>query len=982
MKKEVSQLRLQLLGGFVLQLGQERLGFVRRKAESLIAFLALHPGAHPRERMADVLWPDVSASDARLSLRVALADIAKSFGRAGLPSPIDTDPQSGTLAGARDALGLNRLAFGAGADVWEFQRLAALPETASDAPLQAALNVYTSDLMPQANDAWLHDIRQKLQRQHHALMHRLLQRHRDAANLPAAIALARRAIERDALDEKAHQHLIYCLAVSGEREAALLHFEDCQRQFEAEGLALGEDTTALYQRLKKQASSAVRLSNLPRPATSFVGREDELNEVETQLTQTRMLTLLGSGGSGKTRLAMQAAEEVAFGYEGGVWWVDLAPLADASRVAHAVASGLGVKETPGKDLLDALVAHIGAQRMLLLLDTCERVLQGAAHCAERLLAACPSLTVLATSREPLGLPGETRWQTPALETPAANSRIDWAEAQHNDAVRLFAERVRQIDASFKLHEGNVLPIVAICQRVQGIALAVELAAAQAAEVGVDALAQHMDKARAGANPSANSAQASAPTRHQTLQATIGWSYDMLAPHEQALLRRLAVFSGGWTLELATEIAAGYPDAQAMMSSAQTSALPPIELTPQMATAHLLGTLVNRALVQQRPGGQHMRYAMLDSVVEFGRAQMQSLGEWDGACRAHVAGFVGLAEAIEPRILGSESAKLGQLLAAEQANFEAALLWTQTHAQLHLHWRLLRALSQHWVNVSELSMGERWLQPTTAVTAAALDAAQVPTRLQAEVLTWACDSLYRFSQGEKIFEPVSRAIVLFEALHDSAGTARAIAQRGMAHWLLGAHERAFEDCLASLVQYRLLPIEIGRLRTAIHVAEIARVQQRHDDALAYNQEALEVAQALGNRRGESIALLNMGLVAVNAGRLSLGCQWLQHAGRVYVEVGEKHGWVYVLQGMGQAAQMRGDRTEAARLYGMLHAFQAASGFALFGPDLPPHEARAAQLKASMPAHEHDTAWQSGAGLSVPDIVAQVLAMAFEGAAAGT
>src|SRR5262245_33625970 len=367
-----------------------------------------------------------------------------------------------------------------------------------------------------------------------------------------------------------------------------------------------------------------RPHNLPLSLTSFVGREHELAAVRTVVAEHRLVTLTGPGGIGKTRLALQAAAGLLPGCPHGVWLIDLAAAAAAAAVARGVAAAVGVREEPGRPLLATLAAALAPRRLLLVLDNCEHLLDACATLADALLRACPHVRLLATSREALGIAGEAVWRVPSLAVP-----VDTAGQPAPDAtglagyagVRLFADRAAAVQPAFTLTEQNATAVAAICARLDGIPLALELAAALVRVLPPrQLLARLDDRFRL-----LTSGDRAAPPRQQTLRATMEWSYALLTEPERRLFARLAVFSGGWTLEAAEAVGAGN-------GVGETDVL------------DLLARLVDQSLViADEASGGTARFRLLETVREYAREQLTASSEHDAPGRAHATYFLALAE---------------------------------------------------------------------------------------------------------------------------------------------------------------------------------------------------------------------------------------------------------------------------------------------------------------------------------------------------
>ena len=374
----------------------------------------------------------------------------------------------------------------------------------------------------------------------------------------------------------------------------------------------------------------VRADNLPLQLTSFIGREREVAEVQRLLGETRLLTLTGSGGAGKTRLALQAAAELLSEFEDGVWWVELASLTDPALVPQAIGSALGLRDEAKRPLLDQLGDHLCGKRMLLVLDNCEHLIAACATCANVLLHAAPDLRILVTSIEPMAIAGETTYRVPSLQVPDPEHLPLPAALAQCEAVRLFVERGAAVQPGFAVTEANGAAIAEICQRLDGIPLAIELAAARIKVLSVEELRARLgDRFRVLTGGS----RVALP-RHRTLRATLDWSYGLLAEPERILLRRLAVFVGGWTLEAAEAVCGG-------------DGIPEAEVLD-----HLAG-LVDKSLVILEWRGDAGRYRMLETMRHYATERLAESGETDRLRQRHASFFLATgrtsrAQAVRPR----------------------------------------------------------------------------------------------------------------------------------------------------------------------------------------------------------------------------------------------------------------------------------------------------------------------------------------------
>ncbi len=424
-------------------------------------------------------------------------------------------------------------------------------------------------------------------------------------------------------------------------------------------------------------------NNLPIQLTSFIGRQGELSAAMRQLSSTRLLTLTGPGGTGKTRFALQLAADLAGTFPDGVWFVELAPLADGALLAQSIASVLGVREQMGMPLMDILINYLRAKRILLLLDSCEHLVEASAMLADQFLHACPNTKIIATSREALSIGGETVHPVPSLSLPETTQFGAETLAQ-SEAVQLFVERAVSASPRFALTDKNASYVAQICRRLDGIPLALELAAARVTVFGPDQIASRLDDRfkllTAGGRTSV--------PRQQTLRAMIDWSYEILGEPERALLRRLSVFSGGWTFEAAETVC------------------------PDQDVLDLLPQLVNKSLVVMENDDTGTRYRLLESIRQYGHEKAVEVDEWNTFRRQHLAFFVDFAETGWIKLFSPEVFDWLPRQRADYDNIRSALEYSlEVDAEAAL--QLAGALSAFWLRCGQSAEGVTWISQALA-----------------------------------------------------------------------------------------------------------------------------------------------------------------------------------------------------------------------------------------------------------------------------
>src|SRR6266849_357037 len=549
-------LHIHLLGDFRLIYGEAPVRTINApRLHALLAYLLLHRDApQPRHHLAFVLWPDTTEAQARTNLRQLLYDLKQALPAADLF--VHTDAK--TLQWRPDAsFRLDVAEFEealTGADVAEQEQQRDMH--ASRKALEQAIALYHGDLLPSCYDDWILPERERLRQAFTAALERLMVLLESQGDPRAAIAYAQRLVRHDSLREETYRALMRLHAECGDRAAVVRVYQTCTSVLERElGVGPSTATREAYAYLLKVDIQARPLlppmpstTNLPVQLTSFVGRQAEMAEVRGLLQTSRLLTLSGPGGTGKSRLALEVATTLLDEYLHGVWLVELAPLADPALVTQTIAATLGVREQPRRPIQDALLDYLRTKTMLLILDNCEHLIETCAQLADTMLRAAPGMKIVVSSRESLGIAGETAYRVPSLPLPDVQApSLD--ALSHNDCVRLFVDRALAAYPRFRLKEKNALAIADICRRLDGIPLALELAAARVAVFSPEEIASRLDdRFRLLTGGSRTALE-----RHQTLRALIDWSYDLLSDEERRLFRHLAVFAGGWTFEAAEAI---------------------------------------------------------------------------------------------------------------------------------------------------------------------------------------------------------------------------------------------------------------------------------------------------------------------------------------------------------------------------------------------------------------------------------------------
>jgi non-specific serine/threonine protein kinase len=638
------------------------------------------------------------------------------------------------------------------------------------------------------------------------------------------------------------------------------------------------------------ASPPVVRSNLPVQVTSFIGREREQAEVAALLTDAHLVTLSGSGGVGKTRLALQVVAALTDRFPDGLWLVELAALSDPTLVPQTVATVLGLREEPGQSLLATLTSHVVPRQLLLLLDNCEHLIGACAELATALLRSCPDLRLLATSREGLEVAGETLYRVPSLALPDPQLLPAVGRLPDYEAVRLFLDRARACRPHFGLTEANAAAVVTACRRLDGIPLAIELAAARVDVLSVEQIAARLDdrfRLLTGG-------PRTAVPRQQTLRATLEWSWDLLTAGEQVVLRRLAVFMGGWTLDAAEAVCAAAD-------------------LPSDEVLDLLAGLVSKSLVQVSTTDGQTRYGLLETVRQYGQEQLAVSGEGAAVRDRHLAWCLALAEEAEPALEGPEQGAWLSRLETEHDNMRAALRWSlQDGDDTALGLRLSGALWRFWESRGYISEGRGWLE------AALASGGPATTTAYAMALNAAGNLAERQGDYERAVALHEDALVLRRERGDRQGIAASLNNLGIVAYHQGNYGRAATLHEESLALERELGDRWGVASSLNNLGIVAYLQGDYGRTVALHEEALALFRELGDNLRIATALTNLGAVVCQQGDYGRAAALHEEALALNRRLGSKWGIAASLVNLGGVAYQQGDyeRTRALYIEGIL------------------------------------------------------------------
>jgi len=695
-------------------------------------------------------------------------------------------------------------------------------------------------------------------------------------------------------------------------------------------------------------------NNLPIALSRFIGREQAIDDVKRAVWTTRLLTLIGPGGCGKTRLALKVAAELLDAFQDGVWFVELAALSDAALMPRTIMSALNMHEQTSHTLIAALIEQLRPRELLLVLDNCEHIIDGCANLALVLLQHCPHLKILATSREALNLTGEIAWPVPPLSLIDPQKIANAATLQTSEAASLFLDRASAAQPDFAASDRIASAIAQICQRLDGLPLAIELAAARVKVLAVDQIAARLDDRF----NLLSLGERTAPDRHQTLRAMIDWSYGLLEQLEKMLFRRVAVFADGWTLEAA----------QAVCGSD--------DLGPQVVL-DVLTRLIDKSLVQVRNRDGETRYSMLETIRHYAREKLLEADELAAIRRRHRDYFIKLAEESEPKLQGPEQARWIDRLDTENGNLRSALEWSLTDGDVKAGLQLAVGLGQYWFMRGHLfGEGREWLEKILPQ-----PAAQEQTAVRARAFR-SLGTLTYF-QGDPAAARLAyeHSLTLYQQLGDKAGIAEALyylaeaaatqTDDAAARTLHAAARSASEENLANL---RAQGDQWNIAHTLNLLGELARIEGAYLAARSRYKESLAIRRELGDQRGIAISLFNLGFVAHYQGDYRQAATLFAESLALFQKHGGRRSILDCIAALAGVAGAEGQPERAAQMFGAVEALREVSRTYVTHPDQIEYDRNVAAVRAQLDEATFIRAWAEGRALTIEEAVDDALAVA--------
>jgi predicted ATPase/DNA-binding SARP family transcriptional activator/DNA-binding CsgD family transcriptional regulator len=945
-------LRVSLLGRFEVSLGSRLIRedeWRLRKAASVVKLLALAPDhSLHKEQIMDLLWPHLGARAAANNLHQAL-HIARRTLEPGATRYVHLPVRGQHVAlGSQDSAWVDVKAFESAAQEARASRQLAA--------FRAAIELYSGDLLPRDRyEEWAEVRRAELLGTYLSLLLGMaaLLEEREAFD-PAAVALGE-VVAREPAHEEAHVRLMRVYARAGQRYRAIRQYEHLRETLRRE---LGTEPQAasryVYEEIlaghvpvppradAEWQSDAVK-HNLTGSLTSFVGREREKREIERLLGTTRLLSITGAGGSGKTRLAQEVARDLTEAYPDGIWLAELATVAEGSLVGEAIADVLGVPQQPGRPIEVTLVGALREKHLLLVLDNCEHLVSDVAPLAEFLLRSCPGLRILATSRENLGVAGEVFWQAPPLSGPDPTHSNTTEELEGYESVRLFVQRARYRNPAFALTRQNAAAVAQICARLEGIPLAIELAAARVG-LSVQEIADRLDDSL----KLLTAGNRTAVPRQRTLRGALDWSHDLLSEPERVLFRRLSAFAGGWTLQAAEAIGSGAS----------------IE---EYEVLDLLSQLVDKSLVLANATEDGtVRYRLLEPVRQYSQEKLRMSEEAKTVQLRHACWCLELVEKALGGLHGPEQASWVGLMNGEYANTQAALSWSlENKPETAL--RLAAALGSFWYRYGRIFEGRHWLEAVLAQTGDVQSATRAKTLRLAGVLS---EESGLYERAEKQHE---QGLALYRRLGDREGMAASLTSLGALAYAVGDLERAMLLTQESLALKQELGDERALMSSRNNLGEMMQKAGELAKAQSLFEENLRSDEMSKDEWGAAVSRLNLGILAIEQGDLVRSEKLLFEALRAFRRLGDEDASTECLESLAGAAGARGEAVRAATLFGAAEAAREELGVPIRPVDLERYERFVASSRRGQGETSWASAWSRGQALSLQQAIDHALSL---------
>jgi len=900
-----------------------------------------------REQVMDLLWPDLGRKAASNNLRQVLHAARNVLDPATVARYLASEDESLVLCPQGDLW----------VDAEAFEETAATARHTRDpAAYRAAIELYAGELLPEDRyEGWAESKREGLRRLHLALLIELAELYRERAEHGRAVETLQRALSEEPTNEEAHAGLMCLYALSGRQVEALAQYQRLREILSRRlGTTPSTATRALHAgiaagRFPLTQPAAPLLEepldaskhNLPTPRTNFVGREREMVEVKRMLAMTNLLTLTGAGGCGKTRLALEVARALVGTYPDGVWLVDLAPLLEEELVPRAVAEVLGVPEQPNRPLTATLAEALKGAKMLIVLDNCEHLVDACADLVDMLLGSCPGVRILATSREPLNVAGEVAWSVPPLSVPDAARPPTVEDLRIYESAQLFVERALRRPGAFILTAGVAHAVAEICQQLDGMPLAIELAAAKVGILAVGQISERLGDSL----KLLTSGNRMAEPRQQTLKGTLDWSYDLLSEPEKRLFRRLSAFAGGFTLEAAETVGAGEGVEEDVLD--------------------ILGRLVDKSLVGAEAGPRgSLRYRFLEPVRQYAQQKLDESGEDEAARRRHAEFFLALAEEAEPELKGTRQEEWLEWLEAEHDDFRAALSWAMEQGETELGLRLGAALVEFWYLHTHHNEARRWLEDALAKGGGSPSA-----RMKA--LERACFLAWELGNYERAMALGEEGLELARHLEDGTSAANILVNLGSVAMSRMEVERASALLEEAVAMCKASGDDRGLTQALYTLGMVAIVRRDHARAMTLHEESLALARKSGDEVSIVRAMGQGALTALVRGDLGQADKRSKATMELSRRLGIGHYTAGCLDIFGASAALRGQSVRAVRLWAAEESLREAIGIPHMPAELSFYEPYVDATHGQLSEAEWEMAWQEGRAMSMEEAIEYAL-----------
>ncbi|MBF6589288.1 MAG: tetratricopeptide repeat protein [Ktedonobacterales bacterium] len=929
-----------------------------KKAQTLLLILALAP--HHRltlDVVAGLLWPMKDHKQAIESLYVTIHKL-----RRMLEPSLARAADSAYLVVHQRMVELRPATLRVDGEAFE-QAYAVAHSTQAPADYAAALALYTGDMpVEERSPEWMVSRRERMRHYYQTLLIEAARAAAQCGQLMLAMDYLDHVLRRDAIHEEAHLSLMRLYVRVGLWNQALGQYERLREALQRErGIEPSTQAQQLYRavlardpRLEAeydtlpQRTVETDIANEGPPGRSFisscllsnfVGREQEMKQVKSLLLVHRLVTLHGPGGCGKTQLATHLADALRPTY-GNVWIVPLECIEDPRLVAQAVADEIGIREASGESLFEPLIRALRTRRGLLVLDNCEHLGNTPAQVAEKLLGACPQLSILTTSRQPLGAREEYVWPVPPLRVPAPHPLPPLEHVERYSAVQVFVHRARQRNQAFAL-TAETAPLVAhICSHLEGLPLAIELAAACLPVLSLERLAARLDDALT----LLVSGDSTAPVRQKTLRATLDWSFSLLSSPEKELLRRLAVFTGTWSLKAAEAICAG-------------------GVVERRMILDLLGQLVEKSLVVAEPQGKRMRYRLLETTRQYAAERLSHSLDASAIRQRHAEWYLALAEYVEPRLTGPHQQVWLRRLDTHHSNLRAALTWALDNQRTELGLRLCGALWRYWWIRAYLSQGRHWLERARTLDVHEGEHTLAIRGARAKALCGA--GMLAAEQGDShtAMTYLEESVSLRRGLKDPVGIAESLSIAGMVAYYQADLEHATALLEESLALCEARNDLRGIADAKKNLGTVAYYQEDYTCAEVLLNQSLRLRQEIGDLGGMAFSLINLANVAYKQGCYTLAEGRYLRSLALRWKLGAKTGIAACLEGLVVNAQAMGQPQRAAWLLGVDEALRESIGMRVPSSDQALYEAVVAAVRETL---GDDGAFEeaSAAGHSLP------------------